>query len=205
MPLTALSPISSSNSCVVVGWHLWKANNANRKILSCCPLLKIKGNQPTPPQSLSIYRDYETTLCSPCGVWFQISAPVGTMQTGELVGTTRPDPGRGQVQKRPWTWYLAIMLLKRRKQKAFMLFYIYVVLSIGPGVRWSPRRRSPCLPFGRLSQDQGDARSIITRPGSEQPSGIFLSCRHRHQPQGKALRSAAAQPATLPGSLYSRR
>lgn len=133
-------------------------------------------------------------LSSLCGFWFQISIPVGTMQTKELAGTMRPDPWRGQVRKRPWMWYLAIMLLKRRKQKAFMLFYIYVVLSIGPGVRWSPRRRSPCLPFGRLSRDQRDARSIITRPGSEQPSGIFLSCSHRHQPQGKALGSAQHSP-----------
>lgn len=109
------------------------------------------------------------------------------------------DQTPGQVRKRPWMGYFAITLLKRRKQKAFMLFYIYVVLSIGPGVCWSPRRRSPCLPFGRLSQDQRDARSIITRPGSEQPSGIFLSCSHRHQLQGKALRSAAASdPAWQP-------
>lgn len=199
MPLTELSQISSSTNCWGVGWHLRKANNPNRNFFLAV-LFEDKG-KPIHLSALGVYQDYKPTPCRGRGFQFQICVPVGTRQSEDLAGTARADPCRGQVRKRPCTRYVAGPLLKRSEQKAFMSFYIYVVLSIGPGVRWSPRRRSPCLPFGRLSRERRDARSIITRPGSEQPSGIFLSCRNRHQTQGKAARGTAAQPVTLPGSL----
>lgn len=112
------------------------------------------------------------------------------------VGAQSPDPWRGQVQKRPCWRYAAITLLKRRKQKAFMLFYIYVVLSIGPGVRWSPSRRSPCLPFGRLSRHAGTHAALS--PGQARRGRVPFSFHaESHTSTGQsALQERGSAPAS---------
>lgn len=194
MPLTELSQISSSNDCLELG-DTYKKPITQTETFYPAVLSEDKGKPMRLSAPCRFIRTTQPGSAVALGFSFRPLSPLGQHKQG-TVGAQSPDPRRGQVRKRPCWRYAAITLLKRSKQKAFMLFYIYVVLSIGPGVRWSPSRRSPCLPFGRLSWRAGTHAALS--PGQAHSGQVPFSFHaESHTSTGQsALREGGSAPAS---------
>lgn len=96
-----------------------------------CPAVHFedKGKPTHPSLAFAHLSGLEITLCGPCGFWFQISIPIGTMQAEELAGTMRSDPWRGSGPKASLDVILCRHAVEKKKAKSFHVV-LYICGSI---------------------------------------------------------------------------
>lgn len=143
---------------------------------------------------MQVYQDYTTRLCSGLGFQFQTSVPFGTTQARNC-GCTEPRPPEGSGPKASLLAIRGHHAVEKKQAKSFHVV-LYICGSIyRAGCALIPEQTFSLPALWALIVARGDACSAISRPGSQRPSAIFLSCRKPHQHGAERIAGGRLSPS----------
>lgn len=139
-------------------------------------------------------RNDTTTLSSSLGFQFQTSVPIGTTQAKNR-GCTEPRPLEGSGPKASLLATRGHHAVEKKKAKSFHVV-LYICGSIyRAGCALIPEQTFSLPALWALITARRDACSTISRPGSQRPSAIFLSCRKPQQHRAERVAGARLSPS----------